>query len=111
MASSMGILTRDGNRCLHCGTSDRLSIQHRVNRGMGGSKDPRIHAPSNLLTICWAFNVQMESQPDMAELGRKYGWKLTRDQDPLTVPVWDAQAQLWYRLDDEYNRTPTYGTA
>lgn len=106
----MELFLRDGGRCWHCGTSDRLSPHHRINRGMGGSREARIQAPSNLLLICWAFNSQMESQTAMAELGAKYGWKLTRDQDPLTTPVWDAQDQLWYRLDDEYGRTPTYGT-
>lgn len=103
------LFMRDQYRCLHCGTGDQLSAQHRINRGAGGSRDPRVHAPSNLLTLCWPINAQLESDATLAELGRRYGWKLTRDQDPLAVPVWDAQVQLWYRLDDDWGRTPTWG--
>jgi len=78
---------------------------------MGGSKDPRIHAPSNIIILCWAFNSQMEAHPDAAELGRRSGWKLGRDEDPTKVPVLDALAGLWYQLDDEYGRTPTRARA
>lgn len=111
MAAYAEIFVRDGWRCYHCGASDQLSPHHRINRGMGGSKNPQLNAPSNIIALCWAVNMQLETTPVIAELGRKFGWKLTRGQDPLAVPVWDAQAQQWYRLDDEYGRTPTYATA
>jgi hypothetical protein len=49
------VLERDEYRCAVCGQSVLeipLSIHHRRNRGSGGSSDPAINAPSNLLTVC-----------------------------------------------------------
>lgn len=45
---------RAGYRCERCGTdsSPYWSIHHRKPRGMGGTKNPQIHALSNLLYLC-----------------------------------------------------------
>lgn len=102
------IYERDGHRCPHCGER-ATSIQHRINRQMGGSTNPLRHAPSNLLAFCWIGNTRME---DDSELGRKaieYGWKLPSTGDPLSTPFYDVLDNVWYELDDEYCRTPTYG--
>jgi len=103
------IFERDGYRCLHCGRGGNLSVQHRINRGMGGSSSIAVHAPSNGVTICWQFNTQMESDALLAEFARDKGWKLRPGEDPTQRPVWDMADQLWYRLDNEYGRTPTWG--
>ena len=49
------VLERDGYRCARCGVDVRTSpvgysIQHRVARGMGGTRRPSINSPANLLT-------------------------------------------------------------
>jgi hypothetical protein len=49
------VLERDEYRCAVCGQSVLeipFNIHHRRNRGSGGSSDPAINAPSNLLTVC-----------------------------------------------------------
>ena len=104
--NSQLIYERDGQRCCHCGHRAD-SIQHRMNRGAGGSKNPVKHAPSNLLAMCWISNVSAESDSEFARLARRYGWKLTQDQDPLLVPVYDVTDDCWYLLTNEYEKTPT----
>lgn len=103
-ASTALVFERDGHRCLHCGTGDQLSPQHRRNRGMGGTSAAALHAPSNVVTLCWPANSAMESDAAAAAEGRRYGWKLDRDQDPAATPVYDAAAGLWYLLRDDYGR-------
>jgi len=75
---------RDGHRCVRCGTSECLTIQHRQNRAMGGSRDPKINQPPNLLTACQDCNMHFEAQPAEAYA---HGWKVRRPQDPADVPV------------------------
>jgi len=45
---------RSQNRCERCGTDDALrwSLHHRKPRGMGGSKDPAINSPANIVLLC-----------------------------------------------------------
>jgi hypothetical protein len=44
---------RDQGRCAVCGQGGLpMSIHHRRNRGSGGSSDPAINLPSNLLLVC-----------------------------------------------------------
>lgn len=45
------ILTRDGMKCLHCGTSERLSLDHIVPVFRGGGDED-----SNLQTLCISCN-------------------------------------------------------
>lgn len=101
----LSVFERDGYRCPHCGKRAN-SVQHRANRGMGGSKHR--DGAANLLAFCWAFNTAMEQSADDADTGIKNGWKLTQYQDPLTAPFYDAADEQWYILDDDYNRTPYF---
>lgn len=88
--------------CSHCGTTDDTLIpQHRANRGMGGSK--ALDRPSNIIVLCSEANGLLESNSKFAELGRKFGWKLTRGQEPETTPVYMGDG--WWLLDNDYNRT------
>lgn len=95
-------LDRD-KRCYHCGSTDNTLIpQHRINRGMGGSK--KLDVPSNLIVFCSRANLEIESSAESADVARQYGWKLERWQDTLLEPVLDLASGVWFVLDNNYNR-------
>lgn len=79
------IYDRDGWQCVACGIPVDLTIQHRKNRGMGGSKS--LDIPENLVTMCGAHNQALEMNAEVAEIGRKNGWKLRQWDDPAVIPV------------------------
>jgi hypothetical protein len=90
--------------CYHCGIPYDLIPHHRSNRGMGGARSA--DEPSNIIVMCAAINGLMESDPEMAELARTYGWKLSRYSNPEIQPVYDASTGFWFRLHNNYTRTP-----
>lgn len=59
------VATRDGWACVVCGVRHD-EVHHRFRRGMGGSKDPQIHAAFNLLSLCSAHHREAESSRDWA---------------------------------------------
>lgn len=85
---------RDAHRCARCAGWGPLSTQHRVARGMGGSRRwAGINRPGNLLTLC-GDGVRMchgwvEDHPAWAE---RHGWSVRRrgllEPNPQLVPVW-----------------------
>lgn len=81
---------RFGNRCARCG-GPGATIQHRKPRRMGGTSDPAINYPSNLLWVCGTGTTgchgHMESQRFEATTK---GWLVPDSMDPAKVPV-----QLW----------------
>lgn len=95
------LVARD-QRCLHCGETEAVAPNHRINRGMGGSKT-RNHA-SNYVLICSALNGLIESDSKSAEMAKKYGWKLNSWDNPAQIPVYDSLANTWFLLDDEFRR-------
>jgi hypothetical protein len=98
-------LDRDHGRCWHCGTSDTTLIpQHRLGRGMGGSKSLLRNSPSNIITFCSLANGQIESDPKAQDQARNFGWKLSNFQDPKNILVFDAYDGNWYLLNDQYDR-------
>lgn len=97
------LLARDGERCIHCGTTEGLVPHHRKNRKMGGSR--RLEVPSNVLVVCASLNTLMESDPETQRWARERGWKLRDRQDPATTPVRDNTTDSWWLLHDDYTRT------
>lgn len=95
------VFDRDEGRCAHCGTSEGLTIQHRINRQMGGSKTRDTAA--HLLTLCWEANTRLEADSAFADLGRLMGWKLRSWQNPQEVPVRYADGTK-YTLTDRFTR-------
>jgi hypothetical protein len=92
-------------RCWHCGSDgDDLIPHHRANRGHGGFKAG--DRPSNCLVFCSISNGLLESDPVLAETARRFGWKLSRYDDPCKVPVWDVWSGSWFLLDDVFGRVP-----
>jgi len=88
--------------CYHCGRPYDLIPHHRANRGMGGAKSA--NDPTNIISMCAEINGLMESDPEMAELARTYGWKLSRYDRTDIAPVYDASTGFWFRLLDNYTR-------
>lgn len=83
-------MDRDGHRCVCCSRTAAdapLTVHHRRNRGAGGSSDPLMNTAPNGLTVCWACNGEMESDPNFAEVARERGWKVSAYADPAEVPV------------------------
>lgn len=96
------LLERDKG-CLHCGLlDDTLVVQHRGNRGMGGFK--AANNPANLIVLCSAMNLKIESNAVMAFLAMDKGWKISKHADPSSEPVFSAVDGEWYLLDSEFGR-------
>ena len=98
-------LDRD-QHCPHCGrTDDTLVPNHRANRGSGGHKAG--NAPANIVVLCSSANYLIESDTQEAETARRFGWKISRYDDPANVPVYDAVTGRWWLLDNNYGRSET----
>ena len=51
-AAKKAVFKRDGGLCVCCG-GEACDVQHRIRRGSGGSRDPRIaYGMSNLIAMC-----------------------------------------------------------
>jgi hypothetical protein len=95
-------LARD-KHCYHCGLSDDTLVpNHRINRGMGGSKTR--DRPSNIVVMCSIMNGLIESSGSLAEQSKWFGWKLESWEDPLEAPIYDVMSAKWYLFDDNFGR-------
>lgn len=94
-------LRRDGG-CAHCGAVDTAVPNHRINRGMGGSK--LLNKPSNIIALCSEMNGLIESDAQQATRAKANGWKLESWQEPEFEPVYYPLEGRWYYLDDFYER-------
>jgi hypothetical protein len=89
------VVARDGWACVSCGLDisgiERgwdWSIQHRIPRGMGGSRDPRLNLPSNLVVLCGSGTTGCHGGAESYREGaRARGLLLHRIEDPTKVPV------------------------
>lgn len=98
------VFERDGYMCVDCGTPYALSVQHRVNRGMGGGKNT--DSMACLVTMCVTHNCLLEADAAYAETGRRYGWKVHRNRTtkPADVPMYHQPLRTWYLLGDDGSR-------
>lgn len=93
---------RSGGRCESCDTilSGFASVHHRIARGMGGSRDPKLNLPSNLLVLCGSgvsgCHGFTESRREEAY---RHGLLVRRGDDPAVVPVMYRGA--WVLLVDD----------
>lgn len=106
------VLERDEYRCAVCGIGVLeipFNIHHRRNRGSGGSSDPAINAPSNLLTVCGTGTTGCHgwigSSPAEA-LEHGYVVSLNSREAATDVPVVHAVHGVVYLLDDGTLRLP-----
>lgn len=96
------VLKRDNNQCWHCGEVEAISLQHRQNRGMGGSK--QLDRLDNLIVLCSSMNSLIESKSEAAYEAKDFGWKLS-SWDSFEMPVFNRNEGKWYRLDTVGGKT------
>jgi hypothetical protein len=77
--------------------------QHRISRGMGGSK--LLDRPSNVITLTSYWNGLIESSADAAAYALSRGWKLRPWMDPTECPVFHVR-RGWLMLDDHFHAWP-----
>lgn len=93
---------RDDWRCARCAGWGPLSTQHRVARGMGGTRWPGINEPANLLTLCGSGTTMchgwVEAHPAWAA---DHGWSIRQHRRDLAphVPVWTWRG--WVQLSPD----------
>ena len=88
------VLERDGYTCVRCGhpiTGERgvgWSLQHRIPRGMGGSKDERLNLPANLIVLDGSGTTGCHGDVESNRAAaRAFGYLVWRSLDPAEVPV------------------------
>lgn len=90
------VTTRAGGVCEVCGTCAATSFQHRRNRSQGG-----LWSASNGLAVCGSGNYggchgRIHQHPTQA---MRKGWMVSRQHNPVEVPVWLCRIGLVF-LDD-----------
>ena len=110
------VLERDHWSCIVCNEAivgDRgtdWSIGHRIPRGMGGTKDPRINLSSNLLTLCGSGTTGCHGATEgpLRAMAYTEGWLLPRSADPRAVPVLIERGARYVYLTNEatYSDSP-----
>ncbi|MFJ4988809.1 HNH endonuclease signature motif containing protein [Streptomyces sp. NPDC088732] len=101
------VYDRDGGACVRCASRQDLTIHHRVNRGMGGAREPWINQAHNLLLTCTVCNGWFEDNPRESY---EAGWKVRRPQLPAEVEVLYPDGRL-YVLSPDGVRATTVGAA
>lgn len=91
------VLTRAAESCERCGCARPEQIHHRKPRGAGGSSDPAINLPSNLLAVCSPCHLAIERDRTVA---REQGWLVRFEHDPAKRHVWLAGRGYCYLNDD-----------
>ena len=89
------VLARDNESCWHCGETEAISIHHRKNKAMGGSK--LLDTPDNLMVVCSQYNGAMESDFRVAAQARGWGHKVAA-WESLERPVFDRVGFKWWVL-------------
>lgn len=103
------VLERDHWSCIVCDDGvcgDRgvdWSIGHRIPRGMGGTRDPRINLPSNLLTLCGSGSTGCHGAIEgvLRAMAYREGWLLQRHCDPLVIPVLIERGRRYVYLTNQ----------
>lgn len=107
----MFVLKRDRGLCVRCGEPTRpgnYSLQHRVARGMGGSR----HAARScaLILLCGSATTGchgwVEANPATA---RQLGYRVPTGTDPATWPVRRSDGRTWLLTDDGWVRPSQEG--
>ena len=104
------VLDRDHWTCvpsLDCPPGPRtgLVLHHRLNRGMGGSTDPAVNEPWNLLVACGSCNYVLETATTRDFYTS--GWKVRHGAvTPGDIPVLYPPDGTWWLLLPDGQRRP-----
>ena len=98
------VLKRDNGYCYHCGEDETISVNHRMNRGMGGRKS--LDRLDNLMVLCSQMNLRIEADSFAATNAITLGWKLPQWAD-FSTPIYDACTGLWWLLKVDGSRVET----
>lgn len=105
------VYNRDDHVCVaqaHSPCAGILTLQHRIGRGMGGSRMPGINGAANLVAMCIHHNGLIESDNEFRTFAMRQGWSIPRNWtpslDPAAIPVRYADGP--FLIDWEGNRTP-----
>lgn len=79
-----------------------MSVHHRTPRGMGGSKDPALQEPPNLLVICGSGTTGCHGyvESHRAEAYQN-GWLVKRGFLSSNIPFIDAEGFWWILIGEE----------
>jgi len=102
LATRQLVADRDMRRCVRCGGPGQ-QIHHRKPRGMGGTSDPAINSPANLVLLCLDCHAYIESHRAEACAD---GWLVGREADPEMVPVVSLFGHLTFHADGSVDRDP-----
>lgn len=105
----MLVKARANGRCERCAAwiATDAEVHHRIPRGMGGSRDPRINLPSNLLVLCPACHRSAESN---RQESYENGWLVHRTAEPNATPV-ESKLHGYVLLGDDGSIQPIGGAA
>lgn len=78
------VAERSGGMCEICGQEHATEYHHRVPRGMGGTKDPRVNQASSLLHVSRRCHRYAETHRAEALIA---GWLVSRYSNPADVAV------------------------
>lgn len=88
------LIERDGGRCARDGAAvsgERgrdFSVQHRCPRGMGGSRNPKVHSLANYLLLCGSGTTGCHGWVESNRAAAlASGWLVSRYADPAAEPV------------------------
>lgn len=102
------VQSRLDGMCLRCLRRPGEQIHHRIPRGMGGTRDPDVNHPPNLVWICGDCHRWIESYRDAA---REDGWLVWRFIDPEGRPLITLHHSMMIMLakDGSMVPNPLYG--
>lgn len=90
------VAARNGGRCLRCGRPGS-QIHHRLPRGAGGTSNPKINSPSNLVWLDFACHAEIESHRTVSY---RTGWLVRRGADPAEQYLINLHDQMIMLLPD-----------
>ncbi|TYK45217.1 HNH endonuclease [Actinomadura decatromicini] len=85
------VLERDDWACFCCGATiigQQYSLQHRLARRLGGTSDPLINSPANLVTLLGSATTECHGRVEgRHSADHVAGYRLKTGQDPANTPV------------------------
>lgn len=101
------VLARSNGACERCLRRPPEQLHHRKPRGSGGSSDPAINYPSNLLALCSQCHLEVEGDRTVS---KEQGWLVRFEHNPAETPVWIAGVGKVF-LNDDGTMTPQESAA